>query len=117
MGLVRLGMAMGRYGSGFAPPRSAPTCLETRTKNPVYCPALSTLTGTRLTRLDSFCFFCSWHQTQTQTQRSACRSSARAHGHTSQKLCIDRHGHGVWAWAQARRRFSSSIIDKIRRES
>uniref|UniRef100_A0A2N9EUX1 Purple acid phosphatase n=1 Tax=Fagus sylvatica TaxID=28930 RepID=A0A2N9EUX1_FAGSY len=39
-----LGMAMGRYGSGFTPPRSAPTHLETRPKNPIYCPAPSTLT-------------------------------------------------------------------------
>uniref|UniRef100_A0A2N9F4I3 Uncharacterized protein n=1 Tax=Fagus sylvatica TaxID=28930 RepID=A0A2N9F4I3_FAGSY len=32
-------MAMGRYGSGFAPPRDDPTRLDTRPKKSVYCPA------------------------------------------------------------------------------
>jgi hypothetical protein len=47
-------MAMGRYGSGFAPPRLDPTRLDTRPKKPVYCPAPPILTGTRLTRPDGY---------------------------------------------------------------
>ena len=45
---------MGRYGSGFGPPRSDPTRLDTRPKKPVYCPAPPSLTGTRLTRTDGY---------------------------------------------------------------
>ena len=44
--LSLLGMAMGRYGSGFDPPRPV--------KKPVYRPAPSVSTGTRLTRPNGY---------------------------------------------------------------
>ncbi len=54
---MTVGMAMGRYGSGFAPPRYDQTRLETRPKKTRYCPAPSALTSTRLTRPDQIFFF------------------------------------------------------------
>ncbi len=45
---------MGRYGSGFAPPRLDPTCLDTRPKKTRLLPRPAFLMGTRLTRPDGY---------------------------------------------------------------